>query len=291
MSPWGLVMNEHQVFNRDEVTVSDLLEPNSKALEMYQYLKNSPKVQSYLRTANRMAVSRLGYTDHGPVHAEVATWNAIKIFNILDDTFRPNVVAEGIGDTDDARLIVLASTYLHDIGMTVHREEHYQASLQLAVPILEPKLETMYSDVSLATDIMSFIMHGIYSHDDDTQCLTLEAGITKLGDGSDLTKGRTIVPYHKGKVDIHSVSALAINNVIVEKGKKKPLRITVAMDNPAGVFQVQAVLEKKIRTSGLRDHVAIYVLVNGERLVLSHVKRLFKVQITDPPDDLKIESK
>ena len=284
-------MNEHQVFNRDEVTVSELLEPNSKALEMYQYLKNSPKVQSFLRTANRMAVSRLGYTDHGPVHAEVATWNAIKIFNILDDTFRPNVVAEGIGDTDDARLIVLASTYLHDIGMTVHREEHYQASLQLAVPILEPKLEAIYSDLSLATDIMSFIMHGIYSHDDDTQCLTLEAGITKLGDGSDLTKGRTIVPYHKGKVDIHSVSALAINNVILEKGKKKPLRITVAMDNPAGVFQVQAVLEKKIRTSGLREHVTIDVLVNGERLVLSHVKRLFKVQITDPPDDLDIKSK
>jgi len=284
-------MNEHQVFNRDKVTVSDLLEPNSKALEMYQCLKNSPKVQSFLRTANRMAVSRLGYTDHGPVHAEVATWNAIKIFNILDDTFRPNVVAEGIGDTDDARLIVLASTYLHDIGMTVHREEHYQASLQLAVPILEPQLEAMYTDLSLATDIMSFIMHGIYSHDDDTQCLTLEAGITKLGDGSDLTKGRTIVPYHKGKVDIHSVSALAINNVILEKGKKKPLRITVAMDNPAGVFQVQAVLEKKIRTSGLRDHIAIYVLVNGERLVLSHIKRLFKVQITDPPDDLDIKSK
>ena len=284
-------MNEHQVFNRDEVTVSELLEPNSKALEMYQYLKNSLKVQSFLRTANRMAVSRLGYTDHGPVHAEVATWNAIKIFNILDDTFRPNVVAEGIGDTDDARLIVLASTYLHDIGMTVHREEHYQASLQLAVPILEPKLEEIYSDVSLATDIMSFIMHGIYSHDDDTQCLTLEAGITKLGDGSDLTKGRTIVPYHKGKVDIHSVSALAINNVIVEPGTEKPLRITVAMDNPAGVFQVQAVLEKKIRTSGLRDHVQIEVLVNGERLVLSHVKRLFKVQITDPPDDIDIKSK
>ena len=284
-------MNEHQVFNRDEVTVSDLLEPNSKALEMYQYLKNSPKVQSYLRTANRMAVSRLGYTDHGPVHAEVATWNAIKIFNILDDTFRPNVVAEGIGDTDDGRLIVLASTYLHDIGMTVHREEHYQASLQLAVPILEPKLESIYSDPALATDMLSFIMHGIYSHDDDTQCLTLEAGITKLGDGSDLTKGRTIVPYHKGKVDIHSVSALAINNVILEPGTEKPLRITVAMDNPAGVFQVQAVLEKKIRTSGLRDHVQIEVLVNGERLVLSHIKRLFKVQITDPPDDIDIKSK
>jgi metal-dependent HD superfamily phosphatase/phosphodiesterase len=38
---------------------------------------------------------------------------------------------------------------------------------------------------------------------------------------------------------------MAINNVILEKGKNKPLLITVAMDNPAGVFQVQAVLRRK----------------------------------------------
>jgi len=64
------------------------------------------------------------------------------------------------------------------------------------------------------------------------------------------------------------------------------LKITVAMDNPAGVFQVEAVLEKKISTSGLGDHIEIDILVNGDRLVLSHVKRLFRVQMADSSEGL-----
>ena len=88
-----------EVLQRENIRARDLLTGESRALEMYQYLTGSPKVQSYLRSANRMAVSRLGYTDHGAVHAEVATWNALKVFDILDETFRPNVVAEGIGDS------------------------------------------------------------------------------------------------------------------------------------------------------------------------------------------------
>ena len=106
-----------------------------------------------------------------------------------------------------------------------------------------------------------------------------------------MTKGRTIVPFQKGKVDIHSVSAMAINDIILEKGEKKPLRITVAMDNPAGVFQVQAVLEKKLSTSNLQDHVDIDVLVNGDRLVLSHVKRLFRVQMANSGDVPPVKEK
>jgi len=277
-------MNNSEIMDRQKIRARELIPDNTRSLEMYQYLTGSPKVQSYLRSANRMAVSRLGYTDHGPIHAEVATWNALRTFDILDETFQPNVVAEGIGDIDDARLVVLASTYLHDIGMVVHRNEHNQASVQLAGPILENKLMDIYNDSAKATDILSFIFHGIYAHDDDTQCLTLEAGITKIGDGADMTKGRTIVPFQKGKVDIHSVSAMAINNVILDKGEDKPLRITVSMDNPAGVFQVQAVLEKKLSTSSLEDHVDIEVLVNGDRLVLSHVKRLFRVQMANSAD-------
>jgi metal-dependent HD superfamily phosphatase/phosphodiesterase len=284
-------MNKSDPIDRQRIRARELLQDESLVLEMYQYLTGSPKVQSYLRSANRMAVSRLGYTDHGPVHAEVATWYALKAFSIIEDTFKPNVVAEGIGDVDDARLIVLTSTYLHDIGMVVHRNEHNQASVQLASEILEPKLNNMYGDPGKATDILSFIYHGIYAHDDDTQCLTLEAGITKIGDGCDMTKGRTTVPFQQGKVDIHSVSAMAINDVILSKGKSVPLQITVAMANPAGVFQVEAVLEKKLSTSGLKDYVDIDVEVNGDRLVLSHVKRLFRVEMAQPEDPLSIAEK
>ncbi len=277
-------MNSKHVLDREKVSPRDLLKPNTKALEMYQYLHGSPKVQAFLKTANRMAVSRLGYTDHGTVHAEVATGNALRIFDILDATFKPNVVAEGIGDLDDARLVVLASTYLHDIGMVIHRKEHYQAAIQLAAPILERKLDHIYDNPGKVADILSTILHGIYSHDDDIQCLTFEAGVTKIADGSDLSKGRTMVPFHKGKVDIHSVSAMAINDVILEKGEDKPLNITVVMDNPAGVFQVEAVLVKKISTSGLKDHVNIEILVNGDRLVLSQVRRLHRDHVGDLPE-------
>ena len=284
-------MPETSTFDRDHVSAAEYLPKDSKSFQMYQYLKSNPKVQSYLRTANRMAVSRLGYTDHGQVHAEVATYNALRVFDILTETFQPNVVVEEIGDIDDARLVVVAATYMHDMGMTIHRNEHTQASVNLAAPILEEKLQDIYPDPGQATDILSMILHSIYAHDDDTQCLTLEAGITKLGDGCDLTKGRTIVPFHKGKVDIHSVSALAIRDVILKKGKDKPLQITVAMDNPAGVFQVQAVLEKKISTTGLRDHIGIIVLVNGDELELSQVKRLFRVEIHPSSDAIEMKEK
>ncbi|MDF1537628.1 MAG: phosphohydrolase [Candidatus Thorarchaeota archaeon] len=277
-------MNIRQVFDREKVSPREFLKTNTKALEMYQYLHGSPRVQSYLRTANRMAVSRLGYTDHGPVHAEVATWNALRAFEILDTTFKPNVVAEGIGDSDDAKLVVLASTYLHDIGMVIHRTEHHQAAIQLAAPLLEHKLDQIYTDPAKSTDILSAILHGIYSHDDNTQCLTFEAGITKIGDGADLTKGRTVVPYHQGKVDIHSVSAMAITDVLLAPGKEKPLQITVGMDSPAGVFQVEAVLVKKLKTTGLKDQITIDVLVNGERLVLSEVTRLHRDPASDSPE-------
>lgn len=280
----GILMNNDESLDRDAVSAGDLLSSGTKAYEMYEYLKNSPKIQSYLRAANRMAVSRLGYTDHGPVHAEVATWNALRVFDILDDTFKPNIVAENLGDTDDAKMIVTAATYLHDIGMVVHRQEHEISAMQLASPILGPKLDEMYHDPAKAADTLSFILHGIYAHDDDTQCLTLEAGITKIGDGCDMTKGRTIVPFQKGKVDIHSVSALAIKDVDLEHGTDRPLLITVHMDNPAGVFQVQTILEKKLSTSGLANQVGIDVVVNGDRLVLTEVKRLFKVQMKEPTD-------
>ncbi|MHA2135248.1 MAG: phosphohydrolase [Candidatus Thorarchaeota archaeon] len=278
-------MNERPDFDRNSVDVNTLLEPGSKAREMFDYLSSSPRVQSYFRAANRMAVSRLGYTDHGPIHAKVATWNALTAFDILDRTFKANVEAEGIGDKDDARMVVLAATYLHDVGMVIHRQEHSQSAVLLAQPVLEEKIYNMYPDPGKATDIMSAILHGIYAHDDDTACLTFESGCVKLGDGCDLTKGRTVVPFMQGKVDIHSISAMAIKDVFLEHGDEKPLSITVAMDNPAGVFQVEAVLVKKLSTTGLMDHIKVGVLINGERLLLSQVLRLHRNGIPEEEAD------
>ena len=84
-----------------------------------------------------------------------------------------------------------------------------------------------------------------------------------MADGTDMAEGRARIPYRTGKVDIHSLSALSITKVEIEKGDKKPVQILVSMDNPAGVFQIEQVLERKMKTSGIQDLVEVIALEKG----------------------------
>jgi metal-dependent HD superfamily phosphatase/phosphodiesterase len=88
------------------------------------------------------------------------------------------------------------------------------------------------------------------------------SGAAKIADGTDMAHGRTRIPHRTGKVDIHSLSALSITMVEINKGKRKPVQIFVSMNNPAGVFQIE-VLEKKIQTSGIQHLVDVIALEKG----------------------------
>ena len=118
-------------------------------------------------------------------------------------------------------------------------------------------------DLGLVVRLKSEILHTIFAHEDEVECLSVEAGAAKVADGTDMASGRTRIPYRTGKVDIHSLSALSITQVEIEKGKRKPVQIFVNMNNPAGVFQIEEVLEKKLHTSGIQDLVDIIALENG----------------------------
>ncbi|MCJ7614762.1 phosphohydrolase, partial [Candidatus Bathyarchaeota archaeon] len=118
-------------------------------------------------------------------------------------------------------------------------------------------------ELSLAVRLKSEILHCIFSHEDEVECLSVEAGAAKIADGTDMARGRTRIPYRTGKVDIHSLSALSITKVEVEKGKRTPVQIFVSMNNPAGVFQIEEVLERKLKTSGIQDLVDIIALEKG----------------------------
>ncbi len=84
-----------------------------------------------------------------------------------------------------------------------------------------------------------------------------------MADGTDMAGGRARIPYKTGKVDIHSLSALSITKVEIEGGDRKPVQILVSMNNPAGVFQIEQVLERKIKTSGIQDLVEVIALEKG----------------------------
>lgn len=217
----------------------------------------------YLDAANQMVIVRMNYNDHGLVHSKIVTRNALQILEIIKDDVPPTILQENIGSYTDVQLVVMAGAFLHDIGNLVHRDEHIMHSCYLASQLLLPALP---EHTSSPAQMLSEILHCIYSHHGETQCLTTEAGIVTVADGCDMAEGRARIPYKLGKVDIHSVSALSIKKVIISKGEEKPLKIEVHMDSRAGIFQIQEVLGTKVKTSGLMDFIEIVGIHRKKRL-------------------------
>jgi metal-dependent HD superfamily phosphatase/phosphodiesterase len=254
--------------NREMVTVSSNLiqshlnEPKIK--QMFRLLESDLEVQTTLRMSNVMAVERLKYNDHGPVHAKISSGSALEIFDLLIQKVTPTTVRNNICSLEDAKVVVLCGAYLHDLGNSIHRVDHHIHGCIIANPILDRLLKKVYpEDTALVVRLKSEILHSIFSHEEEVECLSVEAGAAKIADGTDMAQGRARIPYKTGKVDIHSLSALAITKVEVEKGRRKPVQILVNMNNPAGVFQIEEVLEKKVETSGIQELVDIIALEKG----------------------------
>jgi len=244
---------------------SHLKEP--KVENMFRLLENDVDVQTCLRMANVMAVERMMYNDHGPVHSRIASGSALEIFDLLTKKVTPTTVENNVCSLEDAKVIVLCGAYLHDVGNIIHRVDHHIHGCIIANPILDKLLKKAYpEDLTLSVRLKSEILHSIFSHDEEVECLSVEAGAAKVADGTDMAEGRARIPYRTGKVDIHSLSALSITKVEIEKGDRKPVQILVSMDNPAGVFQIEQVLERKIRTSGIQDLVEVIALEKGVQI-------------------------
>jgi metal-dependent HD superfamily phosphatase/phosphodiesterase len=241
---------------------SHLDEP--KVEQMFRLLETDLEVQSTLRMSNVMAVERLKYNDHGPVHAKISSGAALEIFELLTQKVTPTTVKNKVCSLEDARVVVLCGSYLHDLGNSIHRVDHHIHGCIIANPILDRLLTKVYpKDAALVVRLKSEILHSIYAHEEEAECLSVEAGAAKVADGCDMARGRARIPYRTGKVDIHSLSALSITKVEIERGRKKPVQILVNMNNPAGVFQIEEVLEKKVKTSGIQDLVNIIALEKG----------------------------
>ena len=241
---------------------SHLSEP--KVEQMFRLMESDVEVQTTLRMSNVMAVERLKYNDHGPVHSKIVSGSALEILSLLTQEVTPTTVQNKFCSLEDAKVVVLCGSYLHDLGNSIHRVDHQFHSCTIANPILDRLLRKVYpDDVALAVRLKSEILHCIFSHEDEVECLSVEAGAAKIADGTDMARGRARIPYRTGKVDIHSLSALSITKVEIEKGKCKPVQILVSMNNPAGVFQIEEVMEKKIQTSGIQHLVDVIALEKG----------------------------
>jgi len=237
---------------------------NEKLCKVVDRLNSDIEVRTLWRASNITAIDRLGYSDHGPTHIRIVTKTALKMLDLLIEAgMQPNAVKDYKLTVQDAEVIVVLAAALHDIGHAVHRDKHEEFSIAIAPPIIRRLLAGIY-DEEKAAIMFAEILHAIIAHREDILPLTLEAGVVRVADALDMEKGRARIPFEAGKVNIHSVSALAIDKVRVKKGIDRPILVEIEMSNSAGIFQIDELLKDKVEKSGIRDKISIVIHVPEE---------------------------
>ncbi len=244
-----------------EREIVELLSPYPKARSVMKNMLRDTKVEKYQHLSNLMAMDVFGLTDHGRVHMLLVARNAIRIAEVLKEDVELHVEKLGIGDRDDAMSVIVSAAFIHDIGNGIHRKYHERYGMILAKEILEEYLDDPF--------LVGMALQCVYTHQDDQLFApTFESSIVKVADGTDITEGRARIPYRKGEYDIHLVSALSIERVEILHGDERPLRIEVYMKHSAGLFQVEEILGKKLKSSLLRDMTEVITIKGNERHVL-----------------------
>jgi len=215
------------------------------------------QLKAWWHVSNVNAAVRLEINDHSWVHIQIVANIALKLLRELTKHgVEPSVARDYGMRNEDAEIVVVLSALTHCVGMSVHRRGHEDWSLFLAEPKLHELLEGIYDEPD-RTVVVSEILQAITSHRADGEPLSLEAGILRVADALDMAKGRSRIPFEKGQVSMHSLSAAAIDAVVIGDGETKPVRIEIAMNNSSGLFQVDGLLKAKFRGSGLEPHVEV----------------------------------
>jgi metal-dependent HD superfamily phosphatase/phosphodiesterase len=245
---------------------------SGKVLTAARLLINDEEIQYLQDYANTVSIKRLNYNDHGPVHMRKVVLNSLILINLLDAAgIKFNIEKEEIGTFEDTKIVVLTAAFLHDIGMTIGRENHEQMSVMISAKIIDRILNSLYrEDKKKRVILRSIITEGIIGHMGTQKIHSLEAGTILVADGCDMEQGRARIPMMIGTEskagDIHKYSSSAVKSVKIDKGEKRPVRITVNMKESVGFFQVEEVLLTKINSSPVKPYIELYAGVIGEKL-------------------------
>ena len=221
-------------------------------------------LKAWWHVANVNAVKRLGINDHSWVHIQIVANIALRFLRILHKRgVEPAMVADYGMKEEDAEVVVLLGALLHCVGMAVHRDRHEDWSLFLAWPKARELLAGLYEEPEL-TVVVSEVLEAITSHRESGHPLTLEAGIVRVADALDIEEGRSRIPFEHGVVSIHSISAAAIDEVIIREGEERPVSVEIKMNNSAGIYQVDELLKSKLHGSGLEPYVEVVARIENE---------------------------
>lgn len=260
---------EERFLRRVDIHVPD--RHNPKLHRVMEWVNSNEELYALWVASNVTAIERLGMTDHGPVHVKIVTNIAVRLLRLLMDAGVPTAVETHYGmDQDDAEVVVALAALLHDVGMSIHRTNHEEYSLFLAHDLMKDLPDDLYSPRKRAI-VRSEVLHAIIAHRKGGRPLTLEGGVLRVADALDMAKGRSRIPFEAGSVSIHSISAAAVERVVLEAGEERPVRISIEINNSAGIFQLDQLFREKLRGSGVEEHLELRAFMPGDS-----EKRLFR---------------
>ena len=236
---------------------------NRKLEALLDGVNADPEVRGWWHMA-QVNSERLGMSDHSWVHVQIVLNIALRLLRLLVKAgVQPAMVADHGLRERDAEVVVAAGALLHDVGMSIHRADHEAFSLFLAERKLRELLADVYKDAERPV-VVAECLHAIIGHRRRGEPYTLEAGVVRVADALDMAHGRSRIPVDAGQVGIHAISAAAIDSIDISAGEERAVRIEIAMNNSAGVFQVDDLLATKLRGTPLEEHVEVIAAVEGE---------------------------
>src|SRR6187200_3383111 len=255
------------------LTPSEAIEPmqlrlpargNRKLRRLLERVNADSQLKAWWHVANVNAVLRLQINDHSWVHVQIVANIALRLLRLLvKHDVQPSAQRDYRLTADDSEMIVVLASLLHDVGISIHRRDHEDWSLFLAEPKMRELLDGIYEEPEL-TVVVSEALQAITSHRESGHPLTLEAGIVRVADALDIEEGRSRIPFERGRVSIHSISAAAIDEVVISEGEDRPVSVEIKMNNSAGVYQVDELLKSKLHGSGLEPYVEVVARIENE---------------------------
>jgi metal-dependent HD superfamily phosphatase/phosphodiesterase len=237
---------------------------NRKLRRLLEKIDADKQIKGWWHVANMNAVVRLEINDHSWVHVQIVANIALKLLRQLTKHgVQPSLVRDYRMTANESEIVVVLAALLHDIGMSVHRRDHEDWSLFLAEPKMREHLADLYDEPE-RTVIVSEVLQAITSHRADGEPLTVEAGILRVADALDMAKGRSRIPFERGSVSIHSLSAAAIDEVRIGDGQARPIMVEIVLNNSSGIYQVDGLLKPKLRGSGLEPYVEVVARIDTE---------------------------
>jgi metal-dependent HD superfamily phosphatase/phosphodiesterase len=258
-----------------DVRASSVADAVAKA-KVHAPTRGNRKLEGFLEAVNadervrawwymaQITSERLGMSDHSWVHVQVVLNIALRLLRLLlKGGIEPAMVTDhGMRDRD-AEVVVAGGALLHDVGMSIHRADHEAYSLFMVEERLQSLLADSYDEPE-RTVVIAEIMHAIIGHRRRGEPYTVEAGVVRVADALDMAQGRSRIPVEGGQYGIHALSAAAIDEVRIEAGEERPVRVEIEMNNSAGIFQVDDLLATKLRGTPLEGHVEVIAQVKGE---------------------------